>query len=75
MGMLSYPVNLVEIIRLKHDTADDAGTGGCLQGDRYFAEEDVEVALDGGSIAFLADGKLGAVGACLDGAGSSGPLV
>lgn len=58
---MTYPVNLVKIIRLKHDTADDASAGGRFHGDRYFAEEDVEVGLNGGSIALLADSKLGAV--------------
>jgi hypothetical protein len=59
--MLIYPVNLVKIVRLEHDAADNASARGCFHGDGDFTEEDVEVCLDGGSITLLVDSELGAV--------------
>lgn len=59
--MLIYPVDLVKIIRLEHDAADNASAWGCFHGDGDFTEEHVEVRLDGGSIALLVDSELGAV--------------
>lgn len=59
--MLIYPVNLVKILRLEHDAADDASARGCFHGDGDFTEEDVEVRLDGGSITLLVESELGAV--------------
>lgn len=61
MGVLIYPVDLVKVIRLEHDAADDASARGCFHGDGDFTEEDVEVCLDGGGIALLVDSELGAV--------------
>lgn len=75
MSMVSYPVDLVEIIRLQHDATDDASAWGCFHGDGDFTEEDVEVCLDGGCLTLLVDCELGAVRACLDVAGSCSPLI
>ena len=70
-----FPVNLIEIIRLEDNGANNAGTGGSLHGDLDFTVEDVEVGLDGRSITLLVDSELSTIGASVNLAGSGRPLV
>jgi len=36
-----FPINLIQIVRLHHETADNSGATGCLQNHADFAKEDV----------------------------------
>lgn len=54
-------VDLVEIVRLQHHAADDAGARGALHGDLDLAKHDVEDAVQGRGVALLADGEGDAV--------------
>lgn len=60
-------INLIQILRLEDETADDTGTWGGLHGDGDLSEEDVLVDSDGWGIGLLADGKLGTVRSILEG--------
>ena len=55
------PVDLVQVVGLEHDAADNSLARGGLEPDLDFAEEDVEFGLHCGRIAFVVDGELGAV--------------
>jgi len=48
-----FPINLVKIIGLHHETADNTGTVGCLHLNSDFSEEDVEVTGDGRGLSLL----------------------
>jgi len=63
-----FPVHLVEIVGLEHNGRDDALAGCRAHYDGYRAEEDVELGLNSGGVAFLGDGKLGSIVAIVEGA-------
>lgn len=56
-----FPVNLVQVVRLQHDTTDDTSTGSHLDVHFDDAEEDVEGGLDCGRFELLVDGEFGAL--------------
>lgn len=62
----TYPVNLVQVVRLQDNAADDTLARSDSHLDIDTAEEDVEVGLDGGSITLLGHGELGAIVAKVD---------
>lgn len=70
-----YPVNLVEIVRLKHNTTNDTRATGNLHLDFDIAKEKMKVALDGRRIALFVDDKGGPLRRAVDRAGSSVPAV
>lgn len=53
----AHPVNLVQVVRLQDNTADNTSTAGSLHDNLSSAEEEVEVGLDGGSLASLVDSE------------------
>ena len=55
------PIDLVQIVGFQHYGADDPLSAGCFQPYLHFAEEDVEVRLDGGRVAFVFNGEFGAI--------------
>lgn len=57
----TYPVNLIQVVRLQDDGADDTGTRSSLHLDLIVAEEGVELGVHGGSIGILVDGELGTI--------------
>lgn len=70
----AYPVNLVQVLGLQDDTADNTLARGGLHGDLDLSVEDVEVGLDGRGFPALADGERSAVGGVvLDGRGNIAP--
>jgi len=42
-----FPIDLIKIIRLHDETADNASAGRCLRANGDFSEEDIEVTGDG----------------------------
>lgn len=54
----AYQVDLVEVVRLHHETADDTGAVGSSESDGDFAEEDIVGCGDGLRIASGCDGEL-----------------
>lgn len=71
----AHPVNLVQVIRFQHGGADDTRAVGSSHLNLDPAEEDVEVTLNGGSIALLGDGELGTKGGALDSSRSGVPFA
>ena len=61
------PVDLVEVIALEDDGADDALARSGFHGDIDTAEEEVEVGLDGRRLSLLGDAELCALGVVVDG--------
>jgi len=57
-----FPIDLVQVVRLQHHTADDTCALGHLHPRLDHAEEDIEVGLEQGGLAFLREGKLGSLG-------------
>ena len=57
----THPVDLVEIIRLQHNAADNAGSRGNLHFNIDSAEEQVAFGLNGGCVTLLGDGELSTV--------------
>lgn len=55
--MCAYPVNLIEVVRLHDDTADDTGTRSSLHLNIDTAKEEVALGVNGGRITLLVDGK------------------
>lgn len=55
------PVNLIEVVGLEDEAADDAGPGGGLGGDGDLAEEDILGGADGGRVGGSVDDEVGAV--------------
>lgn len=72
--MDTRPVDLVEVVRLEDVSAHNAGAVGGFQLDIDMAEEDVEIALDGGCIALLRDGELCTKGSAFNRASRGVPL-
>lgn len=70
-----YPVDLVEVVGLEDGGADDAGAVGSAHHDLEVAEEDVEVGFDGGSVALLVDGELGAERGAGDVSSADSPAI
>jgi hypothetical protein len=70
----AYPVDLVKVVRLQNVGTDDTSTVGGSHLNVDMAEEDIEVALDGGSVSLLRDGELGTEIGALDGTGGGVPL-
>lgn len=66
----TYPINFVEDVRLQDNAAHNTGSRGSLHDHLSRSKEEVEVGIDGGSIALLVDGELGSVGASVDGSSS-----
>jgi hypothetical protein len=62
-GMSTYPVDLVQVVRFQHDTADDAGARRGLHFDLGGPEKEVKVGLDRRGVALFGDSELGPVGA------------
>lgn len=60
---ITYPVNLIQVIRLQKGGADNALARSSLHLNGQFAVEEVEVADNGRSISFLVDSELGTIGA------------
>lgn len=60
------PIDFIEIVGFENDAADDALTGGSFHPDLDFTAEDVKVGLDGGCIAAVGNGEMGAfiLGVC-----------
>lgn len=71
----SHPVNLVKVVRLQHSSTDDASAICSSHLNLDPTKEDIEVALDGGSIALLRDGELGTKRSALNGSSSGVPLA
>lgn len=71
---MAYPVDLVKVVRLQDISTDDTSAIGGSQLNVDMAEEDVEVAFDGGSVSFLRDGELGTERGTFDGTGGGVPL-
>jgi hypothetical protein len=70
------PIDLVEVVALEDDGADDSLAGSGLHGDIDAAEEEVEVGVYGGSLAGLFDAELSALVVVGDGGvGGLGPAV
>lgn len=59
----TYPVDLVQIIRLQHDAADNALPGSGLHLDFGRPEEEVKAGLDRRGVTLFGDGELDPVGA------------
>jgi len=57
-----FPVNLIQIIRFHHETANNTGTRGCLHSNTDFSEKDVEVTGDGWGLSLFAHDEIGSVG-------------
>lgn len=55
--LATYPVNLVQVIRLHDHTADHTGTRGRLHLDLYVTKQEVVLGLDGRRITLLGDGE------------------
>lgn len=55
--MCAYPVNLVEVVRLHDDTADNTGTRSSLHLDLDATKEEVVLGVNGRRITLLIDGK------------------
>lgn len=72
---LTHPVDLIQVIGLQNNAADDTGSRGNLHRDIDLAEEDVEIGLNGRGITLLVDGELGAIGASLHMAGGGLPSI
>jgi hypothetical protein len=66
------PIDLVEVVRLEDETADDARTGGGLGDHGDLSEEDVLGGTHGGSIGGRLDGEVGAIGTVVRHGGASG---
>lgn len=61
-----FPVNLIEITRLKNDGSNHALAGTCHQLHVNTAEEDVLLTGDGGSLLVVFDGEEGTLVAIVD---------
>ena len=72
---VTYPVNLIEVIGLQNNGADNTLARSSLHLYGDLTVEEVEVGLDGGGIALLVDSELGTIAASVDLASSGGPLV
>lgn len=68
MKCTTYPVDLVQVIRLEHNTADNTSTGGSLHLDFGSTPEEVVSGLKGGSVTLLLNDELGTVGSICNGA-------
>ena len=68
-----FLIYLVQVIGLQDHTADHALSGGGLEPDLDFSEEDVELGLYGWRVAFLGDGEGGAGAVVGEGAGGGVP--
>lgn len=69
----TYPVDLVQVIRLDDNAADDSSSRSSFQRDFGLSEEEVEVRLDGGRVKPLLDGELRAIGSSVDGSRGGPP--
>ena len=58
---MTYPVNLVEIVRLHHQAADNSSARRRLHLNRDLSIENVEAGPNGGVFTLLVDGELGTV--------------
>lgn len=67
---MTYPVDLIQIVRLQDDTANNTLTRSDPHLDINTAKENVEVGLDGGSVTLLGNSELGTIFAEVDLAGS-----
>lgn len=74
-GGNTYPVNLIEVIGLQNNGADNTLAGSSLHLDGDLTVEEIEVGLDGRGIALLVDREGGTIAANVHLAGSGGPLV
>lgn len=61
-----FPVDLIKIVRLHHETANDTSTVGCLRYNLDVTEEDVVVAGDRWGVGLGVDDELGTVVAVSD---------
>lgn len=61
-----FPIDLVQVVGLEHDTADDALSRGGLHDHLDGAEEDVKVRLDGRRVEAAADAEGAALSGILD---------
>ena len=66
-GTQPFPIDLVEVVGLEDEGADDAGSRRGLQEDIHLAEHDILVAADGGGIGGNLDVELGSAGAIAEG--------
>lgn len=71
----TYPVNLVEIVRLKHNTTNDSRATGNLHLDFDIAKEKIKVAFNSWRITLLVDDKGCSLRRAVDRAGSGVPAV
>ena len=53
-----FPVDFVKVVGLQDGGRDDAGARGGFEEERYTAEEEIPVGLDGRMVAGFTDGKL-----------------
>lgn len=56
-----FPINLIQVIRLHHETADDTGARCCLGDNSDFSEKDVEITGDCWCLSLLAHYEAGAI--------------
>jgi len=59
LGSQPFPVDLIEIVRLEDETADNAGTWTLLHDRGDGTKHDVLVRLDGGRLELLGDDEVG----------------
>jgi hypothetical protein len=72
---VTYPVNLIEVIGLQNNGADNTLARSSLHLDGDLTVEEIEVGLDGWGIALLVDSELATIAASIDLSSSGGPLV
>lgn len=71
----TYPINFIQSVRFQNDGADDTLTGSSLHLHGDFSVPEVELASNSRGIALLSEFKLGAIGADVDLASGSLPLI
>lgn len=71
----AYPVNLVQVVRFEHDTADNTGARSGLHLDLDGSVEEVVLGLDGGRVTLLGDGEASTLAVIVNGTGGDLPVI